>query len=96
MNENRFVGRPDEMVSPQCNHCRRWNMMKDTCEAFPDGVPMEIAMNRHDHRQPFTGDNGVLFESKDGVPVQEWWFARNMALASRISDSAEEQRRREP
>ncbi len=33
-----------------------------TCEAFPDGVPDEIWLDMFDHRNPFPGDNGILFE----------------------------------
>ena len=33
-----------------------------TCDAFPDGVPSVIQLNRHDHRSPYPGDNGILFE----------------------------------
>ena len=38
-----------------------------TCKAFPTGIPEEIAYGENDHTQPFAGDNGIRFESSDGV-----------------------------
>ena len=36
------------------------------CAAFPKppGIPEAIIMNHHDHRQPYKGDHGILFEPK--------------------------------
>ena len=36
------------------------------CEAFPDGIPAEIAYGRNKHLKPFPGDNGIQYE-KEGV-----------------------------
>jgi len=43
------------------------------CAAFPDGVPLQIAHNRADHRQPFKGDGGLRFEpvASESVTVDE-------------------------
>jgi len=32
-----------------------------TCDAFPDGIPVEIFVDGFDHRLPFEGDGGLLF-----------------------------------
>lgn len=32
------------------------------CEAFPEGIPREIAYGDNDHTKPFPGDNGIQYE----------------------------------
>ena len=44
----------------QCSSCMNW-IGDGICNAFPKGVPSKILQNEHDHRQPFKGDNGILF-----------------------------------
>ena len=34
------------------------------CEAFPEGIPDEIAYGDNDHTKPFNGDNGIQFSKK--------------------------------
>ena len=41
-----------------CTHLRHYPF----CDAYPGGIPVEIATWQHDHREPFPGDQGVLFE----------------------------------
>lgn len=84
MSGDKFMGGPEEMVLPQCNHCRHRAADARTCAAFPGGIPGEIESNRHDHRKPYPGDNGIRFEPKDGVAVRERWFARDAAIAIRM------------
>ncbi len=53
------------MITPQCFDCKRLFKREGmTCEAFPDDIPDEILLNEHDHKTPFPGDNGLLFEPK--------------------------------
>jgi hypothetical protein len=41
------------------------------CEAFPEGIPVEILKDGFDHRQEFPGDGGVRFTPIGNVD-QEW------------------------
>jgi len=34
------------------------------CEAFPNGIPDEIAYGDNDHTKPFKGDNGIRYEKE--------------------------------
>ena len=38
------------------------------CAAFPKEIPLEIRQMYVDHRQPYPGDGGVLFEAKGDQP----------------------------
>lgn len=57
----RLTWQTANLVISQCFHCKHWRDA-GTCDAFPESVPDRILTNKHDHRQPFPGDNGILFE----------------------------------
>lgn len=43
----------------------------DTCEAFPKGIPMPIALGGADHRTEFQGDQGLHFVQAPGEEAAE-------------------------
>ncbi len=56
-------------IIPQCFGCRHFHRGDPgdgpmTCDAFPDGegIPMAILLGDHDHREPYNGDHGLRFE----------------------------------
>ena len=55
----------------QCRMCKHEHPptrgMRRTCVAFPEGIPREILGNNHLHEQPYEGDNGILFELREGA-----------------------------
>ena len=48
-----------------CASCRRFNrkdLLNDTCEAYPKGIPEPILHGDNDHREPYPGDHGLQYE----------------------------------
>lgn len=35
---------------------------KPICNAFPDGIPAQIAYGANAHKKPYPGDNGIRYE----------------------------------
>ena len=60
---------------PICFDCRRRIGVEPdvgwTCQAFPDGVPVEILVSKADHHFPFEGDGGLQFEAIS-ASFDEW------------------------
>jgi hypothetical protein len=52
--------------TPQCFACihldrgASFNPMR--CDAFPDGIPVPIQANKHDHSKTYPGDHGIRYE----------------------------------
>lgn len=61
--------------TPQCEACI--HLDRDAppgeyrCVAFPDGIPIPIAANKHDHSEPYPGDHGILYEQIRPGPRHE-------------------------
>ncbi|MGZ7113302.1 MAG: hypothetical protein ACXVH9_05245 [Halobacteriota archaeon] len=48
-----------------CKHFRATHFPQATCDAYPNGIPSALLPWEHDHRAPFPGDNGILFEPQE-------------------------------
>lgn len=60
-NHSKFVSDDLTIITPQCHQCKHWTQNL-RCTAFPDGIPLAILMNKHNHRQPFPGDHDIQFQ----------------------------------
>lgn len=54
-----------------CKHLRNTIGIPSKCDAYPEGIPVEIRTEEVDHRKPYKGDNGIQFEVKDGVNLDD-------------------------
>lgn len=59
-NEDKLVTEIDEKGISQCFMCER-DRLDGTCEAYPDGIPVEILKNEIDHLEPYKNDQGLTF-----------------------------------
>ncbi len=48
-----------------CNLCKHRHKGRMVCDAFPERIPLEIFQMYADHREPYEGDGGILFEPQD-------------------------------
>ncbi len=59
-----------ELFSPVCSGCRHLqvDVLKGgaSCPAF-QSIPPEIWNGDHDHKKPFPGDKGIVFEPIEGI-----------------------------
>lgn len=56
----------DKILCNRCKHKRE----RITCDAFPDGIPIEI-IRSGEHFRPVPGDNGIVFEEKVEISESE-------------------------
>lgn len=48
-----------------CNSCKHYHIedvKRNTCDAFPDGIPDEIWRGDNAHKNPYPGDHGIQYE----------------------------------
>lgn len=50
--------------TPQCICCQRYHLGKETCDAYPEGVPREIYRNEVSHKTPYEEDHGLMYVEK--------------------------------
>ncbi|MGH9942948.1 MAG: hypothetical protein ACRD9R_11395 [Pyrinomonadaceae bacterium] len=56
-------------VCTLCAHFDERDLRERRCAAFPDGIPLDIWMGRHDHQTPYPGDGGIRFEASRKTEV---------------------------
>lgn len=56
------VGNPLDLRVSQCTFCSHRGPDGTRCTAYPDGIPVELLYNEHDHRCEFPGDNGMRYQ----------------------------------
>lgn len=58
---SRFIWDDGDLHIPACMRCKHLRP-RQTCDAFPGGIPDAILAGRDDHRKPSPGDHGIRFE----------------------------------
>lgn len=61
----KFTVQEGEMLGSMCVSCKHKFSTGGFCTAFPQGIPLVILRREFDHRYPYPGDNGIMFE-RDG------------------------------
>lgn len=46
----------------KCKHFHNQRLDVNACDAFPDGIPLEIIFMEVRHITPYEGDHGIQFE----------------------------------
>jgi hypothetical protein len=51
---------PPVTQSHQCISCKHYNL-GGSCDAFPEGIPLEIITGGFDHHNSYPGDHGIQY-----------------------------------
>lgn len=49
-------------IAPMCYSCVHAWATVESCDAFPNGIPIDVLDWETDHRKPIVGDTGIVFE----------------------------------
>ena len=63
--DRQAIAMENQLSGFSCYKCKHLNKDNVSCDAFPDVIPQDIIAGVIDHRKPFPGDNGILFEPKE-------------------------------
>jgi hypothetical protein len=77
------------LLTPMCYSCVHLQATlpdgKLPCVAFPYGIPDDILEGQTDHRKPVEGDDGIIFELREGAeepPFDAYPFAQPVIVSS--------------
>jgi hypothetical protein len=56
----------DLEIKSDCATCVHKSIYFATCKAFPNGIPKQLLSGELQHRTPFQGDSGIMYE-----PIKE-------------------------
>lgn len=53
-----------ELYNLSCIKCKHYHHdVYNTCDAFPDGIPIKILHDNLEHHKPYKDDHGIQFEA---------------------------------
>ena len=81
--------------SELCIFCKYFSSQKSpsglyACNAFPDGIPIEIAYGTFDHRKSHPADHGIQFELKAKYDKLPDWVEEDYAQSDEDEDDEAE------
>lgn len=62
-------------IISQCMLCKHFNvddLTKESCKAFPAGIPRDVLLNKVWHDKPVEGDHDVQFEPANEAAAEQF------------------------